>query len=134
MGEREFPIMARHGVPGCPASVPWSIVAPHDEQAQRNHNQTLEQLARRGGLSPGELAAVLRGEDLRFAMRVTNVEAVNIINAVLRPPKRPTVLTMDGETGEDVIEPAPLWLLHGIGPRIWERDDMCPAPTPRAKL
>jgi len=43
----------------CPASVPWAMVAPHEAQAKRNHDQTLEELARRGGLSPRELLAVL---------------------------------------------------------------------------
>jgi hypothetical protein len=50
---------------GLPRSVPWSVVAPHEAQAKRNHDQSLKRLAERGGLSPSELLAVLKGEDLR---------------------------------------------------------------------
>jgi len=46
--------------PGCPAAVPWGLVAPHERQAGRNHGgQTLAALAARGGLDPVELLAVL---------------------------------------------------------------------------
>lgn len=57
-----FPVMVGkygHGK----AFVPWNLVAPHEKQAQRNHSQTLARLAERGGLSPGELAAVLEDRD-----------------------------------------------------------------------
>ena len=47
---------------GVPASVPWSFVAPHEAQAKSNHDQTLVRLAQRGGLSPGELLAVVTGQ------------------------------------------------------------------------
>jgi hypothetical protein len=40
-------------------SVPWALVERHREQAKRNHDQTLERLADRGGLAPSELVAVL---------------------------------------------------------------------------
>jgi hypothetical protein len=40
-------------------SIPWEMIAPHGRQAFRNHDQTLERLAERGGLSPGEAVAVL---------------------------------------------------------------------------
>ena len=52
---------------GCPRDVPWDLVAPHERQALRNHDQTLERLAERGGLSPAELLAVL--EDLAWSQR-----------------------------------------------------------------
>lgn len=46
----------------CPESVPWELVAPHARQAERNHGgQSLADLARRGGLDPVELLAVLDG-------------------------------------------------------------------------
>lgn len=44
---------------GCPRDVSWEIVVPHEEQAHRNHGQSLARLAERGGLSPAELLAVL---------------------------------------------------------------------------
>ena len=45
----------------CPRSVPWQLVEPAREQAKDNHDQSLEQLASRGGLSPVELVGALRG-------------------------------------------------------------------------
>lgn len=50
--ERRFPIQ------GGP-SIPWSLIEPHEAQAKRNHDQTLQRLAERGGLSPCEAVAVL---------------------------------------------------------------------------
>jgi polyhydroxyalkanoate synthesis regulator phasin len=52
-----FPVM------GGPA-IPWSMIGPHERQAQINHDQTLERLAERGGLDPAEAVAVL--QDTRF--------------------------------------------------------------------
>lgn len=50
------------------ASVPWSLVAPHDEQAQRNHGgQTLERLAERGGLGLVEMFYVLTNSQFPMA-------------------------------------------------------------------
>ncbi len=43
-------------------NIPWSIIAPCEAQAQRNHSQTLERLAERGGLDPNEAIWVLNGE------------------------------------------------------------------------
>lgn len=40
-------------------AIPWSMLAPHEKQALRNHDQTLAGLASRGGLSPCEALAVL---------------------------------------------------------------------------
>lgn len=55
--QRMFPIM------GGPA-IPWSVIAPHERQAQLNHSQSLEMLASRGGLGTDEAVAVL--EDRRW--------------------------------------------------------------------
>lgn len=57
-GNRLFPIlpMRDRGVRGY---VPWAKIASHESQAQKNHYQSLELLASRGGLSMSELAAVL---------------------------------------------------------------------------
>ena len=41
-------------------SVPWSLMAPHEAQAKRNHGgQSLARLAERQGLSAGEALAVV---------------------------------------------------------------------------
>ena len=64
----------------CPRSIPWSLVAPHEEQAKRNHGQSLEKLASRGGLSPRELCLVLMNRPLfpDFG-KVSDEEAIEYI-------------------------------------------------------
>lgn len=54
--------------------VPWSLIAPHERQAQKNHDQTLERLAERGGLDPSEMVAVI--ED-RPWHQMDEVNAIN---------------------------------------------------------
>jgi hypothetical protein len=44
---------------GLPDSIPWEVIAPHEQQANLNHGHSLETLARMGGLSPYDLLAVL---------------------------------------------------------------------------
>lgn len=39
--------------------LPWTILAPHEAQAMKNHSQTLKTLAGRGGLSASEALAVI---------------------------------------------------------------------------
>ena len=99
MSERRFPILqSMHGMRkyealDCPKSVPWSLVAPHERQADRNHGQTLARLAERGGLSACELVAVLEDRDYR---RMTDEAAVTRLKQLAAPP--PSVAT--GEGGE----------------------------------
>ena len=42
-------------------SIPWEMIEKHEPQALRNHKQSLETLARRGGLSACEVVAVIEG-------------------------------------------------------------------------
>lgn len=58
-----------------PRRVPWSAVEPAREQALRNHDQTLERLAQRGGLCPRELLTALRGHGLRMLATHEDAEA-----------------------------------------------------------
>ena len=61
--ERTFPVL-NHKRDNFPlASVPWEFVAPHEAQARRNHDQTLQRLADRGGLSAKEMLAVVTGRN-----------------------------------------------------------------------
>lgn len=70
--------------PDCPASVPWDLVAPHEAQAQRNHGQSLVTLARRGGLAPDELFAVMHDQPWRnMSMHV----AVDFVKTLVQPPQ-----------------------------------------------
>lgn len=54
--ERRFPIL------GTTFSIPWSLVGPHELQAQRNHYQTLERLAERGGVDSLEALYIILDE------------------------------------------------------------------------
>jgi hypothetical protein len=63
MSERLFPIHSIHR--NYLLGVEWQIVEPHEAQAVKNHRQTLEVLASRGGLSLCELAAVLEDRPWR---------------------------------------------------------------------
>lgn len=88
--ERRFPVLAstwrereRLDQIGCPRSVPWEFVAPHERQALRNHEQTLDRLAERGGLSPGELVAVVRGEGLSSVLARRERDAVALLVEML---------------------------------------------------
>lgn len=69
---RRFPIMIcerrdhhpeRRAV-RAPRSVAWAVVEPARAMAKRNHDQSLERLAERGGLAPGELRCALEGKSL----------------------------------------------------------------------
>ena len=82
---KEFPILysyKRKAKQDWPDSIPWEIIAPCESRAKRNHSQSLERLAQRGGLGPLELYAVLRDIPYRelknFGME-TEEEAMDII-------------------------------------------------------
>lgn len=58
---RRFPIMGRDRDRPI-KSIPWAMIAPHEAQAIRNHSQSLERLAQRGGLDVFEAVWVLEGK------------------------------------------------------------------------
>jgi hypothetical protein len=43
-------------------AIPWFLIAPYEAQAQRNHSQTLERLAERGGLGCAEAIDVMTNQ------------------------------------------------------------------------
>lgn len=53
------------GVPCALVGLSWSMLAPHESQAQTNHGQTLRRLAERGGLSPREALAILENRKIQ---------------------------------------------------------------------
>lgn len=62
MPEREFPILAAER--GGLRSIPWAMIAPHDDQATKNHDgQSLARLAQRGGLCYAEAIAILEDRE-----------------------------------------------------------------------
>lgn len=52
---RDFPILHDAEI----KSIPWAVIAPHEQRALANHRQTLEQLANRGGVTPEEALAII---------------------------------------------------------------------------
>lgn len=78
-------------------AVPYSLVLAHEQQALKNHGQSVAQLARRGGLSWSELVCVLRDENLfsTFGQRLHQSEALAIreyqkfVDEVAQPEKFP---------------------------------------------
>lgn len=65
--------------------VPWSLIAPHEAQAKRNHGgQSLARLAERGGLGACEAVAVLEDREWR---RMPEAEAHAKLAALLASPK-----------------------------------------------
>jgi hypothetical protein len=42
-------------------SIPMHLLAPYKEQAQRNHSQSLQRLAERGGMDSTEILGMVRG-------------------------------------------------------------------------
>ena len=66
---RLFPIMADYGYHAKEQTIdyiPYDIIVCHENQALKNHGQTLERLAERGGLSYYEALAVLEDRDCSY--------------------------------------------------------------------
>lgn len=61
-------------------SVPWTLLDSHEGSAQRNHSQSLERLAERGGLSLSEIAAVIEDRQWRS---MTDEEALVVVTAAV---------------------------------------------------
>lgn len=86
---KTFPVLWQHGRNDvdrmlelhCPRLVPWEFVAEHHEQCQKNHDQTLERLAERGGLAPSEMVAVVEDRPWH-AMSID--DQVNQLNTLLK--------------------------------------------------
>ena len=82
-GERRFRVLHQSVLPRpirdrWPRSVPWSFAETFREQAEDNHNQTLERLHERGGLAPEEVWLAAHGQPLsprRQTMPVPTEEA-----------------------------------------------------------
>ena len=62
--EKMFPIMSGDGLGGG-FKIPWKVIEPFDKQCVRNHDQTLEQIAKRGGLGVLEAIAVLTARKVK---------------------------------------------------------------------
>ncbi|MDE7243098.1 MAG: hypothetical protein K2O18_03850 [Oscillospiraceae bacterium] len=59
--------------------IPWGVLIPHENQALRNHSQTLERLAERGGLSWNEILPILRDQTWRECPMIPDDEAKRLV-------------------------------------------------------
>lgn len=75
--QRMFRVMGKED---CPREIDIRFVLPHGRQAKINHNQTVNRLNERGGLTPSELIAVL--EDRQYTRMPENV-AASLVNKFL---------------------------------------------------
>ena len=77
MSERQFPLLWPYGTEeirqleelACPRRVPWSFVKKAEARIVSNHDQSLDTLARRGGLDPVELMFAFDGRDIIDIMK-----------------------------------------------------------------
>lgn len=63
---KQFLVLHSSHREGEPEYIPWEILEPHEAQAYSNHGQSLEQLARRGGLSWREIYAVITDKEFDY--------------------------------------------------------------------
>lgn len=73
--ERTFPIMKG-------PRIPWRAIAPFEEQARRNHSQSLERLAERGGLSPCEAVAIMENREWHRMDAAAALKRLNELTSV----------------------------------------------------
>ena len=76
-----FPIMHGKYLKG----IPWELIAPHERQAQDNHDQSLKRLAERGGLSPCEALVILenRSYDFGASQAARAVDEITLIRMLV---------------------------------------------------
>ena len=61
--------------------IPYYIITPHEKQALKNHGQTLERLAERGGLGYDEALAILEDRDyLYIEQKIVKEKVFNIVS------------------------------------------------------
>ena len=91
--ERRFPIMHDAEI----KSVPWEVMQPHELQALRNHSQSLERLASRGGVTPEEAVAIIEGRPWK---RMPFTEARDMLMGHVRKAMATINFRGPGEFGE----------------------------------
>ncbi len=74
--------------PTWPLSVPFGFIAEHAQQCRRNHSQTPQRLAERGGLALKEMIAVIHNMPYERVPRMTDDEMAGLIRAFVADWKR----------------------------------------------
>ena len=72
-----------------PTSVPWAFAETFRTQAERNHDQTLERLADRGGMSPVEMWLAAHGLGLFRQKPPSIADCVRWLNGAVGAEAQP---------------------------------------------
>lgn len=108
-----FPILKGNG-----ACIDYQLVADHGEQAQKNHYQSVERLAQRGGLSWSEIHAVLHGRSFQKIDQNTAIIECRALEA-----RYLSAVSKEHEYYvEEVVDPES-WLFHDPHPIRPQRVD-----------
>jgi len=67
-----------------PQRLPWELIEQCDSQAKKNHSQSLETLAGRGGLHPVEAYCIMRGLSLSHVRLPNDEEAAEYIEKKMK--------------------------------------------------
>ena len=86
--EKQYPINWNyndidHPAKGLITHYPWDYVEKHRERLESNHGQTIERLAERGGLHPGELYLAMMDGRIRDLTKSTFPKGIKHIGKEL---------------------------------------------------
>lgn len=86
------------------ANVPMFLLRPFEDYARRNHDQTLDRLRERGGLSVAEAVAIITGRTFAEAVRMPNAYANDLFARLMTAMTyaRLKAATSDGREAADV--------------------------------
>lgn len=113
---RNYPILGSKG-----ASIDWQLVVDHGGQAYKNHRQSVERLAERGGLSWVELYAVLNNQqwqkiDENEAIIACRSIEAKYLSAVTEPASTDTLARLQRERDQAVeaLRFVAKWVERGV--------------------
>lgn len=113
--EPAFPVLYQPGPPkgvvDPPRSVPWGMLAPHEDRAKGNHcGQSLDRLAERGGLGVDEMLWILDDlplKGMRYETETAAVEELKRRVAIYKAIHTPAGPTYESELlGRDKADPS----------------------------
>lgn len=122
---KHFPVLCPDGASQklrdlgeAPISVPWSLLAPHEEQAHKNHGQTLHRLAERGGLTFCEMVAIIENVHWRETFKLSAIDALKRLKKHLAEHEQSTASPMEADANGSF-----LLSKYACGAGITDRND-----------
>lgn len=114
---RMFPLQVHWKQKNCLREVPWAFIEPHEKQALLNHDQTLERLAQRGGLSIREALAVVQDRKWRDTLHLAEESAHGMLKFELeRWYAELRALALPRESEKEFLEGV---IVSGISADTW---------------